>query len=370
MDKKISRRSFQLKETRKMIQVIGDSELITVLLRSVLLFKGACTYITSPTRLDIENAFACNKSVIAPEFLTPIIFETPFVVRISQHPADDGIPTIEYTAEINHLVNKFLKLLSTVGIDIGDHISNTSANYATSSNCSYCTGLLNPKVKSNPSKQIIYESDNFIVVPTLGQFTLGYFLIIPKNHFLSLGEIWNNNKNLIDEFYAVLEDTKYILCNAFGAKNLLVFENGTGNDACNISATSIVHCHIHVVSTELIFSEVQEISGFNFEILENVENLSTDSSYLLIQTENSKWAICYTNKEEKKVYIPRKYMRQLIAEYDSYENTLGCTDCWDWQKHGYEENMAKAYKIAVDFIRNHYPELPDRICFRTKHLFV
>ena len=79
--------------------------------------------------------------------------------------------------------------------------------------------------KINMSR-IVYQSDNFFVIPTLGQFINGYLLIIPISHIMSNAEL---DSSLREEFLTVLDDITYILELTYHTSNFLVWENGTGN---------------------------------------------------------------------------------------------------------------------------------------------
>jgi len=56
-------------------------------------------------------------------------------------------------------------------------------------NCSFCEEY-SKKIKESKS-DIIYETKEFLVFPTVGCFTEGYCLIIPKKHCASFAELSN-----------------------------------------------------------------------------------------------------------------------------------------------------------------------------------
>ncbi|CCF62328.1 hypothetical protein IU438_21020 [Nocardia cyriacigeorgica] len=72
---------------------------------------------------------------------------------------------------------------------------------------------------------LLYESENFIVVPGAGALVPGYTLIIPREHILSLGYLPDH---LDTEFDTLLTGVKTWLTAEFGAE-AHVFEHGAKN---------------------------------------------------------------------------------------------------------------------------------------------
>jgi len=79
--------------------------------------------------------------------------------------------------------------------------------------------VIGNKVRS----RILKETNNFVVIPTVGQIIEGYLLIMPKKHYLSVG-------HLPDSFYPELEslyyETKNILIKYY-ASPVFFFEHGS-----------------------------------------------------------------------------------------------------------------------------------------------
>ena len=105
--------------------------------------------------------------------------------------------------------------------DIGDHVLNSSGLNGTPTveDCVYCKDF------SSGCSRIVYESQHFLVVPTVGEFITGYLLIIPKRHTMSLAEFTEVE---FSEFLQVLDDVRYILDLTYKTSDFLIFENGTG----------------------------------------------------------------------------------------------------------------------------------------------
>lgn len=94
--------------------------------------------------------------------------------------------------------------------------------------CDYCKefrrGFLEIE-KENFGNRILFETENFLVFPTLGQIVEGYLLIASKEHYLNIGEIplelYPELEKLQHKVRKVLEDNYY---------TPLFFEHGPASD--------------------------------------------------------------------------------------------------------------------------------------------
>lgn len=112
---------------------------------------------------------------------------------------------------VDNILEDFPKLLSTCGVDTGDHISaSTDSGYVQpQSDCLICK-ILNRQ--SDYPEHILYETDNFFVVPGTGAFYEGYIMIVPKRHVMSFA---NLNESELDEFFMVYSNLSAILSSIY-----------------------------------------------------------------------------------------------------------------------------------------------------------
>ena len=95
------------------------------------------------------------------------------------------------------------------------------------SDCKFCgEGKYIIGISENDKQinRIIYENDNFYVMVSVGAIVAGHLLIIPKKHYLSMGELPNN---LLKEMVYILNIFKKILKEQY-RKEIIIFEHGTG----------------------------------------------------------------------------------------------------------------------------------------------
>ena len=352
-----------MKKTRKLFLLDGSPEDIILALEA-LQFKGVITngYLHPLLPEFIEKVFDCNKSVVGSrdDFvgIPPADTIIVNVVPTARSHVCSSRETI-YLGDTESIEKQFEKIADSLELDIGDHKSNSSGSTdgPTKKDCAYCQYLAGHIQKN---ERTVYRSENFFVIPTLGQFVTGYLLIIPFQHIMSNGEL---SSEYLEDFQTVLNDIEYILKLTYPqSKHFLVWENGSGTSGKGKAKDSLVHSHVHIAPSSLTADEIKEVAGFPFEEI-RITDLPKfkEHSYLLMRSSDpKKWLI----NNDPKVYIPRQYVRQLIAE--EY-NISG--DAWNWRTHPFEENMHQTIRDISDALQKNFSQLPERIRNNTSFLF-
>jgi diadenosine tetraphosphate (Ap4A) HIT family hydrolase len=195
-------------------------------------------------------------------------------------------------------------------------------------NCRYCTGFLNPQSDDRNAiwNTRLVESENFVVVPTLGMLSPGWLLVVSKDHYLSIGA-------LDDTLYPELEQVKTAvqkdLREMFQAP--IFFEHGP----CTPTETAgacIDHAHLHAVP--LSFDLFQDLAT-NYPY-RKVKGLRALKGYF----EKHIPYLYYENRKEEAYLfrasqVPGQLVRRLIAK------RLGMPDLWDWGVYEGMENIEK-----------------------------
>ena len=352
-----------MKKTRNLFLLVGSPEDIMSALEAIQ-FKGLITngYFHPLLPEFVQKVFDCNKSVVGShdDFVGKIP-EDAIVVNVvptARSHVCSSRQTI-YLGDSESIAKQFEKIADSLSLDVGDHKSNSSGSTdgPTKKDCAYCQ-YLDGHVQKN--ERTIYRSENFFVIPTLGQFITGYLLIIPYQHIMSNGEL---SRKHLEEFQIVLSDIEYILKLAYPeAKGILVWENGSGTSGKGKAKDSLVHSHVHVAPSGLTADVIKDMAGFHFNEL-GIMGLPNfkEHSYLLMRCpDKEKWLI----NNDPKVYIPRQYVRQLIAE--EY-NIPG--DAWNWRTHPFEEKMHETIRGITSALQENFSELPERIRNNTSFLF-
>ena len=167
------------------------------------------------------------------------------------------------------------------------------------------------------------------------------------------------------EFLEVLNDIKYILQLTYNVPNVLVWENGSGNSGIGKAKDSIVHSHTHIAPSNMTCASIEDISGFPFKEISYDQIINhKNGSYLLIKnlTKSSNlsqnWKIC----QESGLYIPRQYIRQLLAEEYQLPG-----ESWNWRTHHFKEKMLETDNQIITTLKENWLSLPQRIKDRTQN---
>lgn len=320
-----------------------------LVLQQVSGFK-AVSRLDEVTRENVSEIFTSNKSVVCSDSAIRSITSTT-VIGVDA-------PSYKYNITTNcspeEIRQQFMKIAEDCNVDIGDHRSNATKEGPSQKpqDCVFCRFLSgNPDVYQ-PS---MYESENFVMMANTGHFTPGSLLIIPKKHIMSCAEL---NKDQLTELLGVIDDCKYLLREIYGMDTLL-WENGSGCGGHGKDKSSIVHAHIHMNPCDMDILTVSASKGITpkkipYDDLPKYQ----EESYLLIQDYDLQWYIV----SNPNLYIPRQYVRQLVAEHIGLPG-----DLWNWRKYMFLDEVAKTTETIHDYLTSHKNTLPARIADRTKH---
>jgi diadenosine tetraphosphate (Ap4A) HIT family hydrolase len=103
--------------------------------------------------------------------------------------------------------------------------------------CRLCSDLGNPNETWNAP---LFESSNFVGLPSLGALVEGWLLLIPKEHFLCMGA-------LPDFLAPEMQDLKQKMCLALERRygSVCVFEHGPSKTSTSVGC-GVDHAHLHV----------------------------------------------------------------------------------------------------------------------------
>lgn len=339
-----------MKTTRRIFALTGRHEDVQQALKAIN-FKGTRVFTNPITTAEIFETYLDNKSVVCQDCNT-IYSECPIIVNVVKSTKTLKIQCVGNYIDVfdtKAIENQFAKIASSNLCDIGDPKSNSSGLKGSPkvSECNYCNYYY--KGIDKIGQKIIYESNRFIVLPTLGEFIHGYPIIIPKKHVMSCAEF---DEETMQEFIEVLDDVLFMLSKTYKTKKFLVWENGTGNGGKGKAKDSVVHSHVHVAPSRLTANKIEQIAGFPLRKI-TAKELSnyTMHSYLLIK-DGKNWRI----NDEPSVYIPRQFIRQLIAG----ELNIG-GDIWNWRTHPFINKMHETYDQIITAMHNDWENIPERI---------
>lgn len=347
-----------MKKTRNLFILMGSAEVLPIVMNEIQ-FKGITVVNNSLSAEATTEIFNNNKSIVCTNEIVGLdsSYNSPIYIEV----INSTPPSLKDVIDlgIGNIAWQFELIANHYNCDIGDHKSNSSGlnGCPTAKDCCYCRILAKEETMN---RGILYESENFFVMNTLGEFIKGYLLIIPKAHIMSMAEL---DSAVQSEFINVLDDVSYILKLTYHVDNLLVWENGTGNSGLGKAKDSIVHSHIHIAPSNLNVKKIQKISKFPMkEITLSDFPEYNKHSYLLIRgNNNNSWFI----NNNPDLYIPRQYIRQILAE-----EHLGVSndEIWNWRTHPFYDLMEETDKDILNALKSNWNILPNRIKSNTEHL--
>lgn len=212
-------------------------------------------------------------------------------------------------------------------------------------NCPFCEEYLHPNVsqfyveigkKIGCESRVLLETEHWYVIPTLGSLTVGYVLLVAKEHHLSLA---NLSKELLGEMLQLKKNVEELLYNKLGM-HCLSFEHGVTN-AVSKGANSVDHVHVHILPfpKPIWQNIVFDIPQVHFEVVSSYTELfsnwqkKTPNSYLLFQDTDQ--AIYYFPDASN---MPSQLFRKCLAPYLK-------ADHWDWHNETYSNNITKTIEL-------------------------
>lgn len=263
----------------------------------------------------VEKIWSFNK--------TPIIF------------GDSGdIEVPSFTPTDKDFEKKFTSWANAQGIDPGEMLTGRKFNSKNDSCilCGICNyfGLTTSTFVHNKQCKniwdiILYESPSFAVVSELGALKLGFLMIVPKRHILSVAQF---SSELYREYRAVSEDIEKILIATFGTAPVAFFEHGSGPSGMTSHPKSIVHAHVHVLHGFAM--QRIDLERIQARPLEDITRAKTTHYFAYRDGSKGKLQCVYDDR----VYVPRQYGRQIVAR------DLRLIPCqYNWRNNQFKENI-------------------------------
>lgn len=193
---------------------------------------------------------------------------------------------------------------------------------------SYCK-FCNLEYNNDIINTVILESNNFKVIPALGQFVEGYLLILSKSHFYSIGGIPNS---LAGELIAIKNEVANLLKTHYCSP--IFFEHGASSSGFK-AGCCIDHAHIHAIPAKLDLLPYL-LSNYNLEKMNNFNKMfdfgQKDIPYLFYENSKDEQFICSIDINNE---LPTQYLRKIVAK------ELNIAKYHDWRSYSFLENIEK-----------------------------
>lgn len=184
---------------------------------------------------------------------------------------------------------------------------------------------------TNLGNRIVYETENFIVFPSIGQIVEGYLLIAPKKHYLSIAALPNELFNELEFVKKKIEET---LTNIYIKP--IFFEHGSVSEKQR-AGCCVTHAHIHAVPADVSISDFLS-KNFIANKIKFYSELPKNEAYLFLEEKNERFV--YSIEE----FVPSQYLRKIIA------NRLGCAEKGDWRAYPGINELKKTIEKLKPFL--------------------
>lgn len=201
--------------------------------------------------------------------------------------------------------------------------------------CPYCDEFKKNSFEfqdKNYGSRVLFESENFVVFPSLGQIVEGYLLIASKKHYIGIGEV---PKEQYQELEKIQEKVKKVLIENY--KTPLFFEHGSISEGKK-GGCCIIHAHIHAVPVKMdLLPELQK--HFPCKKIKTFDSLKNQFEAKI------PYFFYESNFQDRYLFevpqiVPSQYIRQIIA------TKIGKPERWDWKTYyGIDELLKTVEKL-------------------------
>lgn len=179
-------------------------------------------------------------------------------------------------------------------------------------------------------KNIISESESFLLIPSLGPLNESHIMLVPKNHSNSFASLSIAERK---EAHSFLVQVNNFIKNKT-SKDLIFFESGAGK-RIDHSGGCIYHAHIHCVYASEAFTAAlnREIKftpadSFDYDI---------DRGYVWYMNHFGEEFAC------NNPLLPSQFLRYL------YANTTSIHGSWNWRRDNNMPGVLRVLKRYDDF---------------------
>src|SRR5690349_693609 len=115
-------------------------------------------------------------------------------------------------------------------------------------NCCLCYNL-GPQGSTKLWDKPLVESTNFVAIPSLGALVPGWVMVVPKEHYLSIGALTDS---MVGEMAGLKDALVSRLTQSYG--ELCAFEHGPGAAKRDVGC-GVDHAHLHIVPVQFDLAE-------------------------------------------------------------------------------------------------------------------
>lgn len=192
--------------------------------------------------------------------------------------------------------------------------------------CNICQELMLKEIESfdpryqaliSARKNILLETEDFVVLPSLGPLNDSHVMIVPKVHVNNFSMIEASKLKQVEFIEEMLSSH---IIKTLG-KKLVFFESGAGKIS-NHSGGCIVHAHIHCIyESESFESRLFDEVEFNDGGQTLYDGADADVGYVWYRSSSGQAYVCNDPQ------LPSQFLRYV------YSIAAGDVRFWNWRRH-------------------------------------
>ena len=185
---------------------------------------------------------------------------------------------------------------------------------------------------------VLFQSPNFVALPTIGSLVEGWLLIATKRHYICMGALENSLAHELCDFKHLVLDA---LQNCYG--DVATFEHGPSYEQQAVGC-GVDHAHLHLVPSKRALKN--DLATFYDTTLKwgkvtKTQNPSScfhaGKAYLHIEQENDGEYILTD------LSIKSQSFRRVVAEH------VGQPDQYNWREHPYFHNATSTVQTLQEW---------------------
>lgn len=208
-----------------------------------------------------------------------------------------------------------------------------SSRSATSLPCALCSSIAEPRTHWD---QPVFESQSFVAVPSLGSLVEGWLLVVPRQHFISIGAL---TPALLEEFTHFKQDVSARLSSLYG--DTCAFEHGPYAPNREIGC-GVDHAHVHLVP--LGFDLVDAAST---QLPEATWRPASWSECSRVAAKGLDYLFVEQPVGAGRLAVARQFGSQVLRR--AIASMIGRPDEFNWRDHRHEANIAKTINRLSSF---------------------
>lgn len=212
--------------------------------------------------------------------------------------------------------------------------------------CKFCEFIEQSDAQRDFFNKSLLETENFLVIPSLGSYVQGWLLILPKSHVINIGAL---PMSQYDEFAGLLSAVKRIMQANYNGYT--IFEHGPAYKGSTVGC-GVDHAHMHIVPIDFEYQQschdagLSKINNIDEDDFRTQKRLSNSRiPYLYIKRKNTKSEF-YTGEE-----IPSQFFRKIMAKEVDKEFF------YDYKKHFFLENVEETVKQLKPYFNSLFSDV-------------